>query len=336
LTSVSVFLAKGVKSNGKIVELDPMSNFAIKKTYIYGNSQILAQHDGSYSAPRYFYLHDRLGSVRQIIDTGGHVVCRYTYNPFGELFATETEDNSTLLNPFKYTGQYFDTETGLYYFRARIYDPYLNRFTTYDPIFGKFEEPLTLHKYLYCGNEPINRIDTTGLWWEITHRSFGQFGFGTVTIGHPITLFDYGALDKDYSAFNPLYTWMHFRSREAVYPNILMAAASGNATMFGYMMHEWQDSYVHYDNYWRWYTAGHIPGDIYNYFKNNPFVDDPANPANMARHAYERCDYTTRELEKIWFKYNIDLWINTPTADLPMENPWYSVFIGASSPLIDY
>ncbi len=54
-----------------LLELDPMSNYAIKKTYIYGNSQILAQHDGSYTAPRYFYLHDRLGSVRQIMKVNG-------------------------------------------------------------------------------------------------------------------------------------------------------------------------------------------------------------------------------------------------------------------------
>jgi RHS repeat-associated protein len=72
-----------------------------------------------------------LGSVRLVIDSSGHVKNRYTYNPFGELHATETEEN--ILNPFKYTGQYFDSETGLYYFINRIYDPYLSRFTAYDP-----------------------------------------------------------------------------------------------------------------------------------------------------------------------------------------------------------
>jgi hypothetical protein len=44
---------------------------SIMKTYVYGNSQILAQHDGDYAAARYFYLHDRLGSVREIINTDG-------------------------------------------------------------------------------------------------------------------------------------------------------------------------------------------------------------------------------------------------------------------------
>lgn len=58
----------------------------IVKTYIYANGQIIAQHDGSHTAARYFYLHDRLGSVRQMIDTDGDVVNRYTYRPFGRPF----------------------------------------------------------------------------------------------------------------------------------------------------------------------------------------------------------------------------------------------------------
>ena len=48
------------------------------------NSQIIAQHDGKYDQTRYFYLHDRLGSVRQIIDTSGNVKNMYTYEPFGK------------------------------------------------------------------------------------------------------------------------------------------------------------------------------------------------------------------------------------------------------------
>ncbi len=131
------------------------------EAYIYTNSQILAQHDGSgYNSPRYFYLHDRLGSVRQIIDTNGDVNNCYTYNPFGEVFATECTE--TVSNPFKFTGQYFDSEIDEYYLRARQYDPLLGRFTSRDPVRGKFRKPLTLHQYLYCLNDPINGIDPSG------------------------------------------------------------------------------------------------------------------------------------------------------------------------------
>ena len=65
-----------------------------------------------------------------------------------------------------FTGQYFDSEIDEYYLRARQYDPHIARFTARDPIFGQFEEPLTLHAYLYCGNDPLNYVDPSGLWMK--------------------------------------------------------------------------------------------------------------------------------------------------------------------------
>jgi YD repeat-containing protein len=106
-----------------LMELDPNSGMEIKKTYIYADSQILAQHNGSYSAPRYFYLHDRLGSVRLVIDTAGVVKNSYTYDAFGESFPTEC--NEAVSSPFKFSGQFFDDEIGQYHLRARQYDPHI-------------------------------------------------------------------------------------------------------------------------------------------------------------------------------------------------------------------
>jgi RHS repeat-associated protein len=133
----------------------------IVKTYIYANSQIIAQHTGDHEADRYFYLHDRLGSVRQLIDTAGNVVHLYTYEPFGEVLESDSAQGAPS-NAFMFTGQYFDSEIDQYYLRARQYDPHISRFTSRDPVSGKFEEPLTLHAYLYCGNDPLNRVDSRG------------------------------------------------------------------------------------------------------------------------------------------------------------------------------
>lgn len=102
---------------------------------------------------------NRLGSTLQIIITSGSVVKYYTYEPFGEVL----EEDGTLTNYMMFTGQYFDTEIDQYYLRARQYDPHIYRFTSRDPIRGKFEEPMTLHIYLYCLNDPINKIDPWGL-----------------------------------------------------------------------------------------------------------------------------------------------------------------------------
>ncbi len=68
-------------------EIDPQDNMPVKKTYIWANGQILAQHDGDHTAESYFYLHDRLGWVRQIIGGYGYVLKYYTYEPFGEALA---------------------------------------------------------------------------------------------------------------------------------------------------------------------------------------------------------------------------------------------------------
>lgn len=82
----------------------------------------------------------------------------YTYEPFGEVL----EEDGTPTNYMMFTGQYFDTEIDQYYLRARQYDPHISRFTARDLVFGDFQEPLTLHRYLYCINDPTNKIDPSG------------------------------------------------------------------------------------------------------------------------------------------------------------------------------
>lgn len=143
-----------------LLEIQP-SPSSLKKTYIYADRQIIAQHDGDMSDDKYFYLHDRLGSVRLVINDSGNVVSHYTYEPFGEVI----EDDGTFENAFRFTGQYFDFEIEEYYLRARQYNPAIARFTSRDPVRGRFTEPLTLHKYLYCNNDSINRVDPDGKVW---------------------------------------------------------------------------------------------------------------------------------------------------------------------------
>jgi RHS repeat-associated protein len=156
-----------------LLALDADRGNLILKSYIYANGEILMQYNGNHTADKYFYLHDRLCSVREVIDANGTVKNHYTYKPFGEILTAETAEN-----PFKFTGQYYDSEIGQYYLRARQYDPQLMRFTARDPVLGQFEEPITLHKYLYCGNEPVNRIDPVGLWYTTVHNQIIDLAFG--------------------------------------------------------------------------------------------------------------------------------------------------------------
>ena len=143
-----------------LLVLDADNNNAILTRYVHTDREVLMQQDVSIDE-RYYYLHDRLGSVRLIIDDAGTVVNSYTYNPFGMAFASECSE--TISNPYQFAGYFWDDEIKQYYCNARYYDPVLMRFTSYDPVMGKFEEPMTLHKYLYCTNDPVNWIDPSGL-----------------------------------------------------------------------------------------------------------------------------------------------------------------------------
>jgi RHS repeat-associated protein len=101
-----------------------------------------------------FYHLDHQGSVRALTDEDGEVVATYSYDPYGNPAGT----TGSIDQPLRYTGQYLDTETGLYQLRARYYDPTTGQFTTIDPLLADTNEP-----YTYATNDPINNIDPLGL-----------------------------------------------------------------------------------------------------------------------------------------------------------------------------
>ncbi len=293
-----------------LLDINSVNGF-IMKSYIYANAEILAQHDGDSAAARYFYLHDRLGSVREIIDYSGSVVNHYTYGPFGATL----EEGGTLANSFMFTGQYYDFEIGQYYLRARQYDPQLMRFTGRDPVSGQFNKPMGLHKYLYCENEPINRCDTTGLWYEYIHRTFGEYGNW---YGSDISkvLFDYGKFDYTHNPLLPWNTPLHFKTKKEAGKDVLAAIGKGSAGDFEDAMHMFQDTYVHRDND---YTAplGHLGHD-----------PDGINGNEIE---YLHADRMTTYFEGLFLKSNIDFWMDNSNADLPSSNPFLSTFDSWSS-----
>ncbi|HIJ70357.1 MAG TPA: RHS repeat-associated core domain-containing protein [Planctomycetes bacterium] len=142
-------------------------------------AQPIAFYQGDYTDPAYIYLHDRLGSVRQVLDSAGNVKNTYTYTPFG------TDPNSqfaeTVDNPFMFTGQWYDSETEQYYLRERQYDPQLMRFTAVDPVLGVPYQPQTFHRYLYCANDPLNSIDPDG-----RSKAFAAQLLAPVMAGHGV------------------------------------------------------------------------------------------------------------------------------------------------------
>ena len=75
------------------------------------------------------YIYNAHGDVTALADENGNIVNTYEYDAWGKLTA-ETE---AVANNVKYSGEYYDEETGLIYLRNRYYDPSARRFTSEDP-----------------------------------------------------------------------------------------------------------------------------------------------------------------------------------------------------------
>ena len=101
------------------------------------------------------FLSDALGSVRYVL-AGWRLRAIYDYDAFG------ASDVSTSTY-FRFAGEQLDAETGLYYLRARYYDPRTGRFHTKDPFGGTIANPASLNRYVYVDNNPVNLIDPSGM-----------------------------------------------------------------------------------------------------------------------------------------------------------------------------
>src|SRR5437899_8257916 len=77
-----------------------------------------------------YYHADGLGSVTSLSSGAGSLTQTYTFDSFGK----QAGSSGSLVNPFQYTGREADSETGLYYYRARYYDPSTGRFLSEDPM----------------------------------------------------------------------------------------------------------------------------------------------------------------------------------------------------------
>jgi RHS repeat-associated protein len=102
-----------------------------------------------------FYHEDGLGSVTSLSNGAGSLAQTYAYDSFGK----QTGSTGSLTNPFQYTGRESDSETGLYFYRARYYDQSVGRFLSEDPI--RFRGGQNF--YAYTGNNPTNFADPEGL-----------------------------------------------------------------------------------------------------------------------------------------------------------------------------
>ena len=137
-----------------LLQTDPQGNTVAK--YDYGPDRLLSLSHAIQG--RQFYLFDSLGSVTDLTGLDGTLKASYQYDAWGNLRA----QTGASFNVFGFTGHERDDETGLYYFKARFYDPELGLFLSEDPFAGEVNTPPSLHRYLYAYVNPTAFMDPTG------------------------------------------------------------------------------------------------------------------------------------------------------------------------------
>ena len=169
------------------------------------NGKLIRQSDGleffydhtgvagmKYNDTTYIYRKDVQGNIIALLDSSGGIVVKYTYDAWGN-YAAEALDyydgkvqfknvdsdkafnadyakykQLANINPFRYRGYYYDTETELYFLKTRYYDPEVGRFISPDSIGYLDPETINgLNLYAYCNNNPVTNVDPNGnKWWH--------------------------------------------------------------------------------------------------------------------------------------------------------------------------
>ena len=133
----------------------------------------------NFNGTEYFYLKNAQGDVTGLVDSTGAKVVAYTYGPWGESWGVSGTLASTLgaMNPLRYRGYVYDTETGLYYLNSRYYNPVWGRFINADGFVSTGQGVSGNNMFAYCGNNPVNHSDSSGMFW----KKIGSFfkGIGT-------------------------------------------------------------------------------------------------------------------------------------------------------------
>jgi RHS repeat-associated protein len=175
---VTWFLYDGINI---LQDLDENGNPVASYNQGIGIDKLISRKTGQ---GRVYYHSDAIGSVRSLTDGDQKVVGECSYDAWGKL----KEEWGKTGNEYKFTSRRWEQELGLQYNRARFYDPEVGRFTTPDPLTGGPDDPSICYldniyavfhrfirehvdslepnkhnRYVYCYNNPVNRIDPLGL-----------------------------------------------------------------------------------------------------------------------------------------------------------------------------
>lgn len=133
-----------------------------------------------------------------MIDLSGTEVASYVYDAWGNMKDTKGEPTIREINPIRYRGYVYDTETSLYYLQSRYYDPFAGRFLNADIYCDTGTgTPLSTNMFAYCENNPVNYLDPNGYVALIDDLVYALIALAAATVAICSSSF----LQKGWSAF---------------------------------------------------------------------------------------------------------------------------------------
>ena len=194
----------------------------VRHNYIYGEGRILKEYTSDYAlyffynadgtpygcyykptnggGANYYYVTNLQGDVTHLIDSSSKIVASYEYDPYGKVL--KASGTMAQINPLRYRGYYYDTESELYYLQSRYYDPATCRFLNADTYASTEQGILGHNMFAYCLNSPISYDDSFGNWPSVCNtvlvndggsssfiedqaeEPYKTMSFGSSTVGH--------------------------------------------------------------------------------------------------------------------------------------------------------
>jgi RHS repeat-associated protein len=108
----------------------------------------------------YYYVLNLQGDVVKLVTESGAVAASYEYDAWGNILSSS--GSKAEINPLRYRGYYYDTETGFYYLQSRYYDPVTHRFINADSYSSTGQGIIGYNMFAYCNNSPVIQADHTG------------------------------------------------------------------------------------------------------------------------------------------------------------------------------
>ena len=119
-----------------------------------------------YNGEPYYFIKNLQGDIISVTDKNGNTVAKYSYDAWGvcTIISDSSNCNIATVNPYRYRGYYYDTETKLYYIQTRYYDPAVGRFINADNLclWDIDKSSVSTNLYTYCQNNPVCNTDYNG------------------------------------------------------------------------------------------------------------------------------------------------------------------------------